>query len=83
MLSDLTFGPSFKVKRLLTCFGELSFWWIQICIGSLMRGSSFHDILTICLLKKVKPDFELRHHLAAVVSYCWMLYFKLQAISEQ
>ena len=27
---DLTFGPSFKVKRWFTGFGELSFWWIQI-----------------------------------------------------
>ena len=39
--SDLTFGPSFKGKRWFTGFGELSFWWIQICIGSLMRGSNF------------------------------------------
>ena len=35
MLSDLTFGPSFKVKRWFTGFGELSFRWIQI------RSSSF------------------------------------------
>ena len=34
-------GPSFKVKRWFTGFGELSFQWIQICIGSLMRRSSF------------------------------------------
>ena len=34
MFSDLTLGPSFKVKRWLTGFGELSFRWIQICIGS-------------------------------------------------
>ena len=27
-----------------TGFGELSFWWIQICIGSPMRRSSY-----ICL----------------------------------
>ena len=37
-MSDLTFGPSFKVKRWFTGFGELSFQWIQIasvlrCIG--------------------------------------------------
>ena len=38
---DLTFGPSFKVKRWFTGFGELSFWWIQICIGSPMCRSSF------------------------------------------
>ena len=39
-MSDLTFGPSFKVKRWCTGFGELSFRWIQICIGSPMRRSS-------------------------------------------
>ena len=41
LMSDLTFGPSFKFKRWFTCFGELSFRWIQICIGSAMRRSSF------------------------------------------
>ena len=40
MLLDLTFGPSFKVKRWFTGFGELSFWWIQICIISPMCRSS-------------------------------------------
>ena len=40
MMSDLTFGPSFKVKRWFTSFDELSFQWIQICIGALMRMSS-------------------------------------------
>ena len=40
MCSDLTFGPSFKVKRWFTGFDELSFRWIQIYIGSLMRRSS-------------------------------------------
>ena len=42
MLSDLTFGPSFKVKRWFTGFGELSFWWIYICIGSPMHRSSYY-----------------------------------------
>ena len=46
LLSYLTFGPSFKVKRWFTGFGELSFRWIQICIGSPIRGSSF------CLVPK-------------------------------
>ena len=41
LMSDLTFGPSFKVKRWFTGFGELSFRWIQICIGCPMRRSSF------------------------------------------
>ena len=40
MLLDLIFVASFKVKRWITGFGELSFGWIQICIGSLMRRSS-------------------------------------------
>ena len=30
ILLDLTFGPSFKVKRWFTGFGEVSFQWIQI-----------------------------------------------------
>ena len=47
---DLTFGPSFKVKRWFTGFGELSFWWIQIYIGFPMRRSSllFHLIKGPC-----------------------------------
>ena len=40
-MSDLTFGPSFKVKRWFTGFGGLSFRWMQICIGSPMRRSSY------------------------------------------
>ena len=44
MLSDFTFGPTSKVKRWFTGFSELSFQWIQICIGSPMRRSSY-----ICL----------------------------------
>ena len=38
--SGLTLDPSFKVKQWFTGFGELSFRWIQICIGSPMRRSS-------------------------------------------
>ena len=37
---ELTFGPSFKVKRWFTGFGEFSLRWIQIYIGSLMRRFS-------------------------------------------
>ena len=44
MLSDLTLGPSFKVTQWFTGFDELSFWWIQICIGSNLRRSSFNCI---------------------------------------
>ena len=40
MWTDLTLVPSFKVKRWSTGFGELSFQWIQICIGSPMCRSS-------------------------------------------
>ena len=40
-VSDLNFGPSFKVKRWFTGCGELSFWWIHICISSPMRRSSY------------------------------------------
>ena len=40
LMSDLTFRPSFKVKRWFTGFGELSSWWIQICISSPMHRSS-------------------------------------------
>ena len=40
LMSDLTFSPSFKVKRWFSGFDELSFRWIQICIGSPMRRSS-------------------------------------------
>ena len=50
MFSDLTLGPSFKVKlKWFTGFGELSFWWIQICIGFLMRRSSWNlHLVCIC-----------------------------------
>ena len=45
MFSDSTLHPSFKVKQWFTGFGELSFQWIQICIGSLMRRSSLFGAL--------------------------------------
>ena len=37
MQSNLALGPSFKVKQWFTGFDELSFHWIQICIGSPMH----------------------------------------------
>ena len=40
LMSDLTFGPSFKVKQWFPGFRELSFRWIQICIGSPKHRSS-------------------------------------------
>ena len=51
-MSNLTFGPSFKVKRSFTGFGELSFRCIQICIGFQMCRSSwiyaFHSSAIEC-----------------------------------
>ena len=38
LMLDLTFGPSFK--QWFTGFGELSFRWIQVYIGSSMCKSS-------------------------------------------
>ena len=49
LMLDLTFGPSFKVKWWFTGFGELSFRWIQIRIGSPMRRSSFYGHMTSSL----------------------------------
>ena len=48
MWSDLTLSPSFNVKQWFTGFDELSFRWIQICIGSEMRGSSSQKVLGSC-----------------------------------
>ena len=56
MWSDLTLSPSIKVKRWFTGFGELSFRWIQICIGSLMHRYIF---IFICFLYVVS------------ISKCW------------
>ena len=50
LMSDLTFGPCFKVKQWFTGFGELSIQWIQICIGSLMCRSSFGGKNVVLLL---------------------------------
>ena len=47
MWSDLTFGPSFKVKQWFTGFGELSFRWIQICIDSPMRRPSLSNDISV------------------------------------
>ena len=64
LMFDLTFSPPFKVKRWFTGFGELSLWWIQICIGSPMRRSSCGNInaktfmqmyLTTCLIVIKRP----------------------------
>ena len=48
LMLDLTLGPSFKVKRWFTGFGELSFRWIQICIGLPMRRSCYLYLYILC-----------------------------------
>ena len=54
MFSDLTLGPSFKIKQLFTGFGELSFRWIQICISSPMSRSSLtFDLAVVTLTVKI------------------------------
>ena len=50
LMSDFTFCPSFKVKRWFTGFGELSFRWIQICISSPMRRSSYSLLINVIML---------------------------------
>ena len=50
-------GPSFKVKRWFTGLGELSFWWIQICICSPMRRSSFNFLGQRNSLEPLVPDY--------------------------
>ena len=46
--SYLTLDLSFKVKRWFNGFGELSCQWIQICIGSPMRRSSWFHYMLSC-----------------------------------
>ena len=60
MWSDLTLSPSFKVKRWFTGFGELSFRWIQICIGSPMHRSSSNSTFTALNLCQ-KTDSKVHH----------------------
>ena len=38
MFSDLTLGPSFKVKRWFTGFGELWGWPEKVCPGLYLRN---------------------------------------------
>ena len=56
MFSDLTLGPSFKVIRWFTGFGELSFRWIQISISFPMRRSSFFAFILYFWLNAVTLD---------------------------
>ena len=59
LTSDLTFGPYFKVKRWFSGFGELSFQWIQICIGSRCVGLVLEMYCCIekCKLIMLKGSF--------------------------
>ena len=41
LMSDLSLGSSFKVKRWLIGFGEVSFWWIQFALVLSCARSSF------------------------------------------
>ena len=67
MLLDMTFGPSFIVKRWFTGFGEFSFRWIQICTGSPMHRSScipdakqgYYGFIIVRALVRVRRDFLL------------------------
>ena len=52
LMLDFTFVPSFKFKQWFTGFGVFSFRWIQICIGSSMRRSSYlFTVHIFCVLK--------------------------------
>ena len=54
MWSDLTLGSSFKVKRWLIGFGELSFWWIQFAsVLRCARSSYTHVFICVPLSHKV------------------------------
>ena len=55
-------GPSFKVKRWFTGFGDLSLWLIQICIGSPMRRSSLVIELLVLILHLYTYYLSLRHY---------------------
>ena len=67
---DLTLGPSFKVKQWFTGFGELSFRWIQICIGLQCVGivflcitvrqseSHFHDCYLLTELERIEKPVK-------------------------
>ena len=45
ILSGLTLGSSFKAKRWLIGFGELSFWWIQFASVLRCARSSYIVVL--------------------------------------
>ena len=70
---DLTFGPSFKVKRWFTGFGKLSFRWVQICIGSPMCRSSLflHQFPCRC---RIMVSLEYLPYYWKLCNHIWQLY---------
>ena len=74
LMSDLTFGPSFKVKQWFSGFGELSFRWIQICIGSPMCRSSW-KLLWLFLKSTLYKNHFLSSSLGSALR--WTVYFVL------
>ena len=50
LCSALTFGPSFKVKRWFTGFGELSFQWIQISVLGLVDIETMLKLTLVILV---------------------------------
>ena len=72
-------GPSFKVKPWFTGFGELSFQWIQICIGSLMRRSSYlySHYLTCSRMYFILYLVFLLHIIDSIHPYASFLFFFL------
>ena len=62
MWLELTLGPSFKVKRWLIGFGELSLWWIQFASALRCVRSSLYLVLEVCNVKNAskKPHWVRR-----------------------
>ena len=58
--------PPFKVKQWFSGFGELSFWWIQICIGPPMGRSSYAYFYPI-VLPPLTSTLQLRNFTASQV----------------
>ena len=73
LTSDLTFGPSFKVKQWFTGFGEFSFMWIKICISFPMRRST-------CILHLYSTLFDLmllfQFRLCVMPGICFCCFFQ-------
>ena len=85
LMLDLTLGPSFKVKQWITGFGELSFWWIQICIGLRCVGLVKDGNRDIFFLSTLEFQYKHSHgHLevkmrgfSSQLTYCSIHHFNL------